>query len=184
MKEIIFESSDVGNVTALEFSPDGRHLAVAYQHTIVGLLGTEDWKPIWRLKGHSKLVRCMALSLDSKSLASGSDDGTLRIWNIENGQSRGVVSVCLREVGGVCFSPDGEHIVSGSRDGIVRMWRTSLIGNTQQAQGAPGGEAVHSVALGGDGKRVLVVFVDEALSLWNALNGQILSEYCAPENYS
>ena len=63
----------------------------------------------------------VSFSKDGRFIISGSDDNTLRIWELKS----------LKEilqfrhegwVNSVAFSPDGTHVVSGSDDKTVRLW--------------------------------------------------------------
>lgn len=75
------------------------------------------------LEGHSDLVRNVAFSPNSAFLLSGSNDETVRVWNV---QTREAIEDPLTGhtdyVPSVVFSPDGTEFASGSRDGTVRIW--------------------------------------------------------------
>ena len=72
-----------GTVYTLDFSPDGKAL-VSTGHGAVTLWAVDSGEEITSLTGHSAWVFGAAFSLDGKTLASGGDDGTVRVQNIES----------------------------------------------------------------------------------------------------
>jgi WD40 repeat protein len=62
------------------------------------------------------------VSSDGATIASGSDDRSVRLWNRDNGQCRAVLSGVQRAVVAVDFSPDGTLLAAGSEDGTVQIW--------------------------------------------------------------
>lgn len=83
------------------------------------------------LAGHTNIVKSIAFSPNGQVLASGSSDGTIRVWGMKSGPA----AMRTLSVGGyvtsVAFSPDGRHLLSGTFptpsgsgmfDGNVKVW--------------------------------------------------------------
>ncbi|MCW6004310.1 hypothetical protein K1W54_06905 [Micromonospora sp. CPCC 205371] len=64
----------------------------------------------------------VAFSPDGRTLASASDDGTVRLWDMLGGRLRAVLTGHSDLVWMVVFSPDGRTLASASDDGTVRLW--------------------------------------------------------------
>jgi hypothetical protein len=71
--------------------------------------------------GHALAVNSVAFSPDGWQIASGADDSTVRVWDLENGESR-VLEGHTGWVSSVAFSPDGRRLASGADDSTVRVW--------------------------------------------------------------
>jgi WD40 repeat protein len=68
-------------------------------------------------------VRALAFSPDSNTLASGSEDRTIRLWNLRQPRTNPVVLKGHEGgIASVAFSPDGRFLASGGDDGTVRLW--------------------------------------------------------------
>ena len=73
-------------------------------------------------KGHSGLVFSVAFSPDGKTLATGSFDNTVKLWDFASGKELQTLKGHTASVYGVAFSPDGTLIASGSQDKTIRLW--------------------------------------------------------------
>jgi WD40 repeat protein len=72
------------------------------------------------LEGHSRKIYCIDISADSTLLASGSEDETTRIWNLETGKLVAGPFKSIGRVGAVRFSPDSKNVA------VKLAWGTCL----------------------------------------------------------
>src|ERR1043165_6427143 len=66
------------------------------------------------LQGHTQLVVAVAFSPDSKTLASASYDGTLKLWDMTTGKERATLGKYRGCLGCVALSHDGKTLASGA----------------------------------------------------------------------
>jgi WD40 repeat protein len=77
---------------------------------------------------HEGFVLDLAFSPDSRSLASSSEDRSIRLWEVPSGRRLGVLHGHTDFVQEVAFAPDGRELASGGLEGTLKVWdrRTSL----------------------------------------------------------
>jgi guanine nucleotide-binding protein subunit beta-2-like 1 protein len=80
--------------------------------------------PQRRLRGHSHIVQDVAISSDGHFALTGSWDGTLRLWDLNTGETTKTFVGHTKDVLSVAFSADNRQIVSGSRDKTINLWNT------------------------------------------------------------
>jgi len=80
--------------------------------------------PHRRMNGHSHYVQDVAISSDGQFALSGSWDGTLRLWDLQSGETSRRFVGHTKDVLSVAFSADNRQIVSGSRDKTINLWNT------------------------------------------------------------
>jgi WD40 repeat protein len=73
--------------------------------------------------GHTGGVRCVAVSPDCKTVASGGADRTIRFWDVASGKERAAVKKAAEFwVDSVTFSPDGKTLAAGAGGNTVKLW--------------------------------------------------------------
>ncbi len=79
-------------------------------------------EPFLILRGHVGTVRSVSFSPDGKTIASGSDDKTVKIWDAATGTILRSLRGHSGTVTSVFFSPDGKTLISSGKDKTVRVW--------------------------------------------------------------
>ena len=116
------------------------------------------------LRGHRERIWPVAFSRNGKRIASGSDDGTIRIWDAETGKVVGELLGHTGVVNSVAFSPDGKLLVSSS-DRTAQIW--DVVTGKPAREPFRGDTAVVSVEFSSDGKHVVSGLVDRTLRKWD-----------------
>src|SRR5262249_51825649 len=73
-------------------------------------------------EGHRGRVFSVAVSADGSLVASGSEDKTVKVWDVKAGKEKYTLKGHRESVTCVAFSPDGKWLASGSDDLMVRLW--------------------------------------------------------------
>lgn len=73
------------------------------------------------LQGHTGRVRTIAYAPDGRTLASGGDDFSIRLWDIPSGECRHTITEHTESVRALAFTPDGTALVSGGWDDRVLL---------------------------------------------------------------
>jgi WD40 repeat protein/serine/threonine protein kinase len=108
-------------IGSLGISRDGRFVAVGKGDGTVILFDSTGQMPLKQLKGHTGLVRSVAFTPDSRTLASASLDGTARLWNLATGQPTLTITH-VGPINSISFSADGNLMVTCGADASVKLW--------------------------------------------------------------
>ena len=129
-------------VSSVVFSQDGRRLLAGYglihfpmlpRGGLFGIsaisaqiqnraeiLDVTSGERIIAFEGHTGSVDCVAYSPDEMTVATGSLDGTVRVWDARSGNCMRVLESHASRILGVLFTAGGKHLIS--LDGNVRIW--------------------------------------------------------------
>jgi WD40 repeat protein/serine/threonine protein kinase len=116
-------------VTSLAWGPDGRLASGCGNGSVIVWNSVRDQEADVLL-GHVFRVTAVSWSPDGKRLASGGDDGTVRVWDPATreevlplkGHDKDLVSQQFGLIRSVAWSPDGARLASAGLDGAVKVW--------------------------------------------------------------
>ena len=117
------------------------------------------------LKGDEYTVFAVALTPDGKTIVSGGEDKTIRLWDTSGKPIGQPFKGHQDRVNSVALTPDGKTIVSGGEDKTIRLWDTSGKPIGQPFKGHQDG--VNSVAFSPDGKSIVSGSEDKTIRLWD-----------------
>lgn len=162
-------SAKQARLTAIDFSPDGQHVASGSFDGAIRIWETDSGRSLESLRGQRERILSLAFSPNNQWLASSSEDTTVALWNWQDRCQHQLYEACDRRVWSVAFSPDSKRLVCGSHDGSVRLLEVTTgdciwVGTQHQSW-------TWSVAFSPDGRYIASGSQDGSLKLWDAGTG-------------
>jgi hypothetical protein len=124
------------------------------------------------LEGHQDWVSSIRYSPDGKTIASGSADKTIKLWDAATGKLLHTLQGHQAEVSSISYSPDGKTIASGSNDKTIKLWDAATDKLLRTLQGHQ--DWVWSISYSPDGKTIASGSADKTIMLWDAATGKLL----------
>src|SRR5215207_775709 len=124
------------------------------------------------LEGHQGPVRGLTYSRDGSLIASGSDDGTAKIWDVKTGEELATFTGHRGDVLWVAFSPDGTRLVSAGADKTIRIWEVKTGKELFTLKRHHSGVVI--AVFSPDGTRFATGADDGSAKIWDTASGQEL----------
>ncbi|MGC7096361.1 hypothetical protein ACPZ19_16925 [Amycolatopsis lurida] len=153
-------------VAGVDFSPDGRLLATVGSAGAATLWDVGSGTPHRTLPGHTGNVNAVAFG-PSGQLATGGDDGTVRLWDPAATEPR--VLTAPGRVLSLAFDPGGQRLAVGGDDRAIRIWPVGTPGDPEVLTGHT--HHVKALVFSHDGSRLASAGGDGSLRIWH-LGGQ------------
>lgn len=150
-------------IRSVAFSPTSELLASASGFTV--RLYDVRGQEVRRFTGHTASIKCLAFSADGKRLLSGSDDKTIRLWDVPSGREVLRFSRHTAGITALAFVAGTSHFASASKDQTVRLW--DLKSGLEIEAFLPSAGNVLDIAVSADGKRLASAHFDTILRVWS-----------------
>ena len=161
----------------------------------VGFMGTNLWTPV-KFTGSKLLtpditiesdqndqqlaillkqsvwIYSVAISPDGQTLASGSYDKTIKVWNLRTGKLLHILLGHREAVQAVAFSRDGKLLASGSWDKTIKLWNLETGELIRTFSGHL--DDIKAIAISSDGQTLASGSWDKTIKLWNLETGKLL----------
>lgn len=172
-------------VSSASFSPDGQTIAIIFKNWPIDKSGRHLNIELWDvntrertqiLKGHTDDIFSTAFSPDSRTLASGSKDKTVRLWDVNTGQHKQTltdqdwINDQFNEVGRVwkvAFSPDGRTLASGMWCGPIHLWDIATGQKKKTLTGHTG--YVQHLLFSKDSQTLISASGDQTVLIWDLM---------------
>lgn len=172
-------------VTALDFSPDGRRLAVGSgppsRFGDLTLVNADEGQVEYAFgQVHSDTVFGISFSADGRFLASCGADKLARVFNLETHEQVRGFEGHTHHVLGVSWSDDSQQLATASADKSIKIWNVST-GEPSRTIGGFGKE-VTAVRFSGQTSKLISSSADGTVRLHDANNGKQLKSYGGASN--
>ncbi len=180
-----------GRIHQIKYFPDGKRLAVA---TSIGIwiYDVQTGEVLDLLTGHTAPVKSIAFSPDGKTLATGSEDYTIRLWDTSTGKHK---ATCIGQkdnssrkdgINLIAFSPTGETLASHCDLWNTHIWdaQTGELLKTIKSDASP----VLAMTYSPDGTMILTIGnwdkYEFYIEYWDAKTGDHLKDVLIEENFN
>ncbi len=168
-------------VRSVAFSSDGQFLVSGSVDKTVRLWNVDTGNVLAVLQGHNRPVSSVSFSPIPPNppyqeglggiVASGSDDGTVKLWDIRTGKCI-QIQAHTDWIQSVAFSPDGNILASGSHDRTIKLWDVNTGQLLRTLQGHTGW--IWSVAFSPEGETIASSSQDGTIKVWDVLTSECL----------
>ena len=125
--------------------------------------------PLHVFKGNAGPLWSMAISKDGKTLATGNDDGTVKLWDIAAERVNWTLNAHKAPVWTLALSPNGDYLATGSDDGQAKIWDLKTQKELHALANTGG---VRAVAFDQDGKKLLTGDRNGTVKIWDVQSGE------------
>lgn len=160
-------------VYSVIFSRNGR-FAFGLSNGVVGVWDMESTY-LQTFKGHKKPVLSVVFSPNNQLLASGSSDGTIKVWDIISGACLQTLEGHKKSINSVIFCPNGHRLTSGSSDSTIRVWDIDSGVCLQTLEDHE--SVVKSVVFSPDGQQLASGSGDGTVRVWDIESGTCLRTF-------
>ena len=155
-----------------DMSPSATRVSRSAPGNSVPLSKPGDFALLRTLQGHSGAIWSVAISPNAQLLASGSQDTTLKVWNLHTGELLHTLKGYSGTVYSIAISSDTQTLVCGHSDGTLKLWSLDtgeLIRTLDEHS-----NFINTLALSPDGQIIASGSGDNTIKVWDLQAKQLL----------
>lgn len=130
---------------------------------------------------HEDKVWAVTVTPDGRYIISGSDDKTVRVWDICKGELKHTLTAHSKSIWAVAVTPDSKIVVSGSLDNTIKTWDIETGKMLKTFHGHT--NIIHDVVVTHDGKYIISSSRDNTIKVWSLNSGKELYSLRRPQRF-
>ena len=142
------------------------------------LIAPQNWHCLQTLTGHTRSIKALAFSPIFRTktgerteiFASGSEDMTIRLWQLQTGKLIGILRGHSAPITGLAFSQNGKILISSSEDKTIKIWQLQTGKSIFNCTGHR--DSITAITLSPDGQTLASCSSDQTIKLWHLKTGQ------------
>jgi DNA-binding beta-propeller fold protein YncE len=135
--------------------------------------------PLHMFKGNGGPIWSMAVSRDGKNLATGTENGDVKFWDIPAERVLWTLSAHKTPIWTLALSPRGDVLATGSDDGHTKIWD---VASQSEIHTLPKIGGVRAVAFDAEGQRLVTGGRDGTVKIWDVATGTEIGKTLGHEN--
>lgn len=152
----------------LQFSPDGKYLAIGSYETLKIFDVRKDFESVQANFAHKKGIQTLYWSPDSKMLATAGVDGRIIVWSVPELEKKQEIQAHPSQIWNIKISPDSKYLFSGGQDSLAKQWSFPDLNLIQTLKYH--NQPIEYVDISSDGKELLLGSADSTISVWTIKN--------------
>lgn len=124
----------------------------------------------WTIPAHNSKVWCVRFSPDGKVIASTSEEGLCRLWDVATGQLQHTLTGHSGLARHCQFTSDGRQVLTSGIDGTLRVWNVE---SGEPLRMLTDDTSVFYLTLLGDDHTLISASFDNRLRIWNLMQGKL-----------
>jgi WD40 repeat protein len=156
----------ISGINDVRYLPDGGAVVAGLEGAVAKLIDPVKGDEVRTFYGHTGAVNAVALSGDGTTLATASDDHTVRLFSVSDAAPLATLTAGDRELLSVAITADASRIVAGAADGQIYLWTRD--GAAPAASSAGHSNEVLGIGFAAAEARVFSASKDGSVRLWSA----------------
>jgi len=161
------------DVNYVRFNTKSDKIVSASSDNTARVWNATSGKLIFKLIGHTDIVKSANFSFDDNKIVTASFDNTLKVWNATSGTILYTITEKKCRFNEANFSPDGLRIVSACSDSVAKIWDVATGNLLMILKGHT--DEVNSAVFSKNGNQIFTISNDNTMKIWDAYSGTILT---------